>query len=107
MVSAFPVHVASCKARINEQFLQLGDGPQAPIIGKCLANLRAVWKFEMNVIQHLARNWVLLGGVPYIGEAVQIALLILLGETFVAPVAVQEKHAVFFQARAREFEIAQ
>jgi len=76
------------KARVSEQFLQLRDGPKTPIVGKSLTNLGAVWKLEVNVVQHLARNGVVLGGVPYIGEAVQIALLILLGETFVAAVAV-------------------
>src|SRR5258705_2214268 len=48
-VDSLPVYLHVAKARFEEDLLDLGDGPQAPIIRECALDSAPIAKFEVNV----------------------------------------------------------
>src|SRR4051812_26899440 len=68
VVTGVPVYVDLGKTCLEQQFLQLGHGPEAPVVAECLGQLGAVIELEMDVVGDVVGDGVERVLIPHIRE---------------------------------------
>src|SRR3954469_23252434 len=58
VVTGVPVYVDFGKTCLEQQFSQLGHGPEAPVVAECFGQLGTVVELEMNVVGHVVGDGV-------------------------------------------------
>src|SRR5882672_6879487 len=69
-ITPLPVHRRLRKARLCEQFGDLRQGPQAPLVGERILQLRTVLELEVDVVHDAVVYRANLVLIPDVGEAV-------------------------------------
>ena len=105
-IVAFPVHAHLRETGLVQQLAQLGQRPQAPVVGERALDLRAVGELEVDVAEDAARHGLELGLLPNVSETVDLGLLLREVRRVGSAERVEEKHTVGVQRVMNASEVA-